>query len=59
MKVLVKILDREGVVEVGELVKFINDVIVLIEDFVVWLKEEVFKKIGFLGIGRENYIWYM
>ena len=58
-KALAKILDREGVAEAGELVKFINDAIASTEDLVAWLKEEAPKKTGPSGIGRENYTWYM
>ncbi|NET31918.1 MAG: DUF885 domain-containing protein [Cyanothece sp. SIO1E1] len=58
-KALAKILDREGVAEAGELVKFINDAIASTEDLAAWLKEQAPKKTGPSGIGKDNYTWYM
>lgn len=58
-KGLAKILDREGVAEEGELVKFIHDAIASTEDLAAWLKEQAPSKTGPSGIGKDNYTWYM
>lgn len=39
--------------------EIIEVVIVFIDEFVCWLEVEVGNKIGFLGIGKDNYIWYL
>lgn len=58
-KGLAKILDREGVAEEEELVKFVQDAIASTEDLSAWLKEQAPSKTGPSGIGKDNYTWYM
>ena len=58
-KVLIGILENEGVKEHDDLVEAINRAINYTNDFTNWLEAESANKTGPSGIGKDNYTWYL